>query len=65
MGWASVHNLCFLPSIGAKLKGLTDAAEKYHVVLDENRKLYNEVQDLKGTLSNITVLLSYFEFIAC
>ncbi|BBH03365.1 P-loop nucleoside triphosphate hydrolases superfamily protein with Calponin Homology domain [Prunus dulcis] len=33
-----------------KLKGLTDAAEKYHVVLDENRKLYNEVQDLKGNI---------------
>lgn len=36
--------------LGTKLKGLTDAAEKYHVVLDENRKLYNEVQDLKGNI---------------
>ena len=31
-----------------KLKGLTEAAENYHVVLEENRRLYNEVQDLKG-----------------
>ncbi|CAB4310342.1 unnamed protein product [Prunus armeniaca] len=36
--------------LGAKLKGLTDAAEKYHVVLDENRKLYNE-----SVLSNKTI----------
>ncbi|KAM3001386.1 hypothetical protein FF2_037683 [Malus domestica] len=36
--------------LGLKLKGLTDAAEKYHAVLDENRKLYNEVQDLKGNI---------------
>jgi len=35
---------------GMKLKELVDAAENYHVVLAENRKLYNEVQDLKGTL---------------
>ncbi|OIW09870.1 hypothetical protein TanjilG_24525 [Lupinus angustifolius] len=32
---------------GIKLKGLAEAAENYHVVLAENRKLYNEVQDLK------------------
>ena len=29
-------------------KGLAEAAENYHVVIAENRKLYNEVQDLKG-----------------
>ena len=34
--------------VGIKLKGLAEAAEIYHVVIDENRKLYNEVQDLKG-----------------
>ncbi|KAK3005760.1 hypothetical protein RJ639_017572 [Escallonia herrerae] len=32
---------------GLKLKGLVDAAQNYHTVLEENRKLYNEVQDLK------------------
>ncbi|KAL9329933.1 hypothetical protein ACSQ67_004936 [Phaseolus vulgaris] len=35
---------------GIKLKGLAEAAENYHVVLAENRKLYNEVQDLKGNI---------------
>lgn len=36
--------------LGVKLKGLADAAENYHVVLEENRRLYNEVQDLKGNI---------------
>ncbi|KAL9684660.1 hypothetical protein QQ045_022101 [Rhodiola kirilowii] len=36
--------------LGVKLKGLTKAAENYHIVLAENRKLYNEVQDLKGNI---------------
>ncbi|XP_068641306.1 kinesin-like protein KIN-14C [Aristolochia californica] len=36
--------------LGRKLKGLTDAAQNYHAVLAENRKLYNEVQDLKGNI---------------
>lgn len=31
-----------------KLKGLVEAAKNYHEVLAENRKLYNEVQDMKG-----------------
>ncbi|KAK3034547.1 hypothetical protein RJ639_033793, partial [Escallonia herrerae] len=35
---------------GLKLKGLVDAAQNYHTVLEENRKLYNEVQDLKGNI---------------
>lgn len=33
-----------------KLKALGDAAENYHTVLAENRKLYNEVQELKGNI---------------
>ncbi|RVX09228.1 Kinesin-like protein KIN-14K [Vitis vinifera] len=36
--------------LGMKLKGLTEAAENYHMVLEENRRLYNEVQDLKGNI---------------
>ncbi|XP_044477100.1 kinesin-like protein KIN-14J isoform X2 [Mangifera indica] len=36
--------------LGLNLKGLADAAENYHSVLAENRKLYNEVQDLKGNI---------------
>lgn len=39
-----------------KLKGLAEAAENYHVVLTENRKLYNEVQDLKGMYHIILIL---------
>ncbi|KAF5734494.1 hypothetical protein HS088_TW16G00943 [Tripterygium wilfordii] len=35
---------------GLKLKALADAAENFHAVLAENRKLYNEVQDLKGNI---------------
>lgn len=36
--------------LGLRLKGLADAAENYHTVLAENRRLYNEVQDLKGNI---------------
>lgn len=36
--------------LGMNLKGLTDAAENYNTILAENRKLYNEVQDLKGNI---------------
>ncbi|KAI4326954.1 hypothetical protein L6164_019464 [Bauhinia variegata] len=36
--------------LGMKLKGLAEAAQNYHVVLKENRKLYNDVQDLKGNI---------------
>lgn len=36
--------------LGWELKGLVDAAQNYHMVLAENRKLYNEVQDLKGNI---------------
>ncbi|XP_074278788.1 kinesin-like protein KIN-14C [Silene latifolia] len=35
---------------GAKLKNLAKAAQNYHTVLNENRKLYNELQDLKGNI---------------
>lgn len=30
------------------IHGLAHAASGYHRVLEENRKLYNQVQDLKG-----------------
>lgn len=42
--------------IGLKLKGLIDAAKNYHAVLAENRRLYNEVQDLKGKHLVISLL---------
>lgn len=38
-----------VPWIGRHLHGLASAASGYQRVLEENRKLYNQVQDLKGT----------------
>lgn len=39
-----IHNL------GQHILGLAHAASGYHRVLEENRKLYNQVQDLKGNI---------------
>ncbi|KAH9778674.1 kinesin-like protein KIN-14K [Citrus sinensis] len=36
--------------LGVRLKALAGAAENYHAVLAENRRLFNEVQDLKGNI---------------
>nr|XP_011465397.1 PREDICTED: kinesin-4 isoform X3 [Fragaria vesca subsp. vesca] len=36
--------------LGVKLQSLADAAENYHSILAENRKLFNEIQDLKGNI---------------
>ncbi|XP_051135098.1 kinesin-like protein KIN-14F isoform X2 [Andrographis paniculata] len=36
--------------LGHHVKGLEVAAASYHTVLEENRLLYNQVQDLKGTI---------------
>lgn len=38
----------FYDCAGFRLKVLVDSAENYHAVLAENKKLYNEVQELKG-----------------
>ncbi|XP_052187688.1 kinesin-like protein KIN-14I isoform X2 [Diospyros lotus] len=37
-------------NIGGHIHGLAHAASGYHKVLEENRKLYNQVQDLKGSI---------------
>ncbi|KAL7112587.1 hypothetical protein ACP275_04G011500 [Erythranthe tilingii] len=37
-------------NIGQHINGLAHAASGYHRVLEENRKLYNQVQDLKGSI---------------
>lgn len=37
-------------NIGLHINGLAHAASGYHRVLEENRKLYNQVQDLKGSI---------------
>ncbi|XP_057252197.1 kinesin-like protein KIN-14I isoform X1 [Beta vulgaris subsp. vulgaris] len=39
-----------LQNLGAHMYGLAQAASGYHKVLEENRRLYNEVQDLKGSI---------------
>ncbi|XP_059641978.1 kinesin-like protein KIN-14K [Cornus florida] len=36
--------------LGTKINASADASEKYHVVLAENRRMYNELQDLKGNI---------------
>ncbi|CAK8544377.1 unnamed protein product [Lathyrus sativus] len=37
-------------NLGMHIHSLAQAASGYHRVLEENRKLYNEVQDLKGSI---------------
>lgn len=37
-------------TLGSHIHGLAHAASGYHRVLEENRKLYNQVQDLKGSI---------------
>ncbi|XP_068657823.1 kinesin-like protein KIN-14F [Aristolochia californica] len=37
-------------NLGRQIYGLAHAATGYHKVLEENRKLYNQVQDLKGSI---------------
>ncbi|KAF4403444.1 hypothetical protein G4B88_008090 [Cannabis sativa] len=37
-------------NLGLHIHGLANAASGYHRVLEENRKLYNQVQDLKGSI---------------
>eukprot|EP01018_Ginkgo_biloba_P025166 Gb_16630 [translate_table: standard] len=39
-----------LDNLEKHLQGLAQAAAGYHKVLDENRQLYNQVQDLKGSI---------------
>lgn len=58
------HSLMLLWA-DTKLKELVDAAENYHMVLAENRKLYNEVQDLKGIVFGITCQTGCVTFILC
>ncbi|XP_076885225.1 kinesin-like protein KIN-14I [Bidens hawaiensis] len=39
-----------IQNFGLHVHGLANAASGYHRVLEENRKLYNQVQDLKGNI---------------
>ncbi|XP_028800172.1 kinesin-like protein KIN-14C [Neltuma alba] len=36
--------------LGSDLKPIVDATNNYHVILAENRRLFNEVQELKGNI---------------
>ena len=42
-----IHDVTWLPAQVASMQGI---AEKYRVTSEENRRLYNEVQDLKGNI---------------
>lgn len=44
---------------GTKLKALADASQNYYAILAENRKLHNEVQELKGATSLIYIARSF------
>lgn len=49
---------------GKHLHGLASAASGYHRVLEENRKLYNQLQDLKGkemTWLNVGLIFNFNE----
>ncbi|KAL3531505.1 hypothetical protein ACH5RR_010827 [Cinchona calisaya] len=39
-----------IQNLGRHIHGLAHAASGYHRVLEENRRLYNQVQDLKGSI---------------
>lgn len=43
-----LRNLTLFIFLEHHIKGLEEASSSYHKVLDENRLLYNQVQDLKG-----------------
>ena len=53
----NIYNLSnyHLPLIGKHLHSIAFAASGYQKVLEENRKLYNQVQDLKGKIQVIIV----------
>lgn len=40
----------FAPLRRAQLAGLSDLGARYRRVVEQNRGLYNEVQDLKGSI---------------
>lgn len=42
--------------LGQHLFSLTHAASNYNKVMEENRKLYNQVQDLKGEFTSLSLI---------
>lgn len=47
--------------LGLKLRGVVHAAKNYQVVVEENRRLYNEVQELKGISCEIVFWKNIFD----
>lgn len=47
-------NYC-IPIIGKHLLGLASAASGYQKIFEENRKLYNQLQDMKGKIQVVRV----------
>ncbi|KAL8106040.1 hypothetical protein AgCh_029729 [Apium graveolens] len=45
-----------MQNLGLHIHGLAHAASEYHKVLLENRKLYNQVQDLKGEYFSLSLI---------
>ncbi|KAE9467108.1 hypothetical protein C3L33_00982, partial [Rhododendron williamsianum] len=48
--------------LGTKLKALADASQNYYAILAENRKLHNEVQELKGQKEKQSIIDSLNEY---
>ena len=45
--------------VGMHVHSLAHAASGYHKVLEDNRKLYNQVQDLKGNLDHLSYIIEF------
>jgi hypothetical protein len=50
LAFDNLHN--HTNSAGQSLNVLINDAKSYHAVLEENRKLFNEIQELKGDYAN-------------
>lgn len=55
--WNAVANISNVTCSGVNLKPLVHASQNYQVILAENKKLFNEVQELKGSISRIFLLV--------
>lgn len=57
--WDLISNHLNVKFSGVNLKSLVHAADSYQSVLAENRKLFNEVQELKGRIIHVLILVYY------
>lgn len=49
---------------GQSFNILINNSENYHAVLEENRKLFNEIQELKGDSANKEKLISHMHLLS-